>query len=227
MKILIIQIGENTRISLIAISLFSGLPFMPIPEDSEIFSITTASGLRMLDRMIAMGAHCGRWEKSWRISQNAGIERSGGEAFRSGCSCNAHFYQSASLGVSHSRHASLSWIGFQATEPFREFATSLQIGSLTFMKEATPRSGDGLKRAFPTPMQDSRRRSFWPDGGATTIEMIEAGMDSLKWLVAEQHRDDKNIFVPIGSNGFFIEGQREGALRSATGRGLRNGLRLP
>jgi hypothetical protein len=36
--------------------------------------------------------------------------------------------------------------------------------------------------------------------------MIEAGMDSLKWLVAEQHRDDPEIFVPIGSNGFFVEG---------------------
>jgi glycosyltransferase involved in cell wall biosynthesis len=36
--------------------------------------------------------------------------------------------------------------------------------------------------------------------------MIEVGMDSLKWLVAEQHRDDAEIFVPIGSNGFFIEG---------------------
>jgi hypothetical protein len=31
-------------------------------------------------------------------------------------------------------------------------------------------------------------------------------MDSLKWLVAEQHRDDKEIFVPIGSNGYYIEG---------------------
>lgn len=39
--------------------------------------------------------------------------------------------------------------------------------------------------------------------------MIEAGMDSLKWLVAEQHRDDKDIFVPIGSNGFFIEGSEK------------------
>ncbi len=37
-------------------------------------------------------------------------------------------------------------------------------------------------------------------------KMIEAGMDALKWLVAEQHRDDKEIFVPIGSSGFFIEG---------------------
>jgi glycosyltransferase involved in cell wall biosynthesis len=39
--------------------------------------------------------------------------------------------------------------------------------------------------------------------------MIEAGMDSLKWLVAEQHRGDKNVFVPIGSNGFFIEGSEK------------------
>ncbi|MGD0546255.1 MAG: glycosyltransferase family 4 protein [Terracidiphilus sp.] len=39
--------------------------------------------------------------------------------------------------------------------------------------------------------------------------MIEAGMDSLKWLVAEQHRSDKEVFVPIGSNGFFIEGSEK------------------
>ena len=39
--------------------------------------------------------------------------------------------------------------------------------------------------------------------------MIEAGVDALKWLVAEQHRDDKEIFVPIGSSGFFIEGNRK------------------
>ena len=39
--------------------------------------------------------------------------------------------------------------------------------------------------------------------------MIEAGMDSLKWLVAQQHRDDKEIFVPIGSNGFFVDGSEK------------------
>ncbi len=39
--------------------------------------------------------------------------------------------------------------------------------------------------------------------------MIEAGMESLNWLVAEQHRDDVEIFVPIGSNGFFIEGSEK------------------
>jgi hypothetical protein len=36
--------------------------------------------------------------------------------------------------------------------------------------------------------------------------MIEAGYESLKWLVAEQHRGDPEIFVPIGSRGFFVEG---------------------
>jgi len=36
--------------------------------------------------------------------------------------------------------------------------------------------------------------------------MIEAGMDSLKWLVAEQHLGDKEIFVPIGSTGFYVAG---------------------
>ena len=39
--------------------------------------------------------------------------------------------------------------------------------------------------------------------------MIEAGMDSLKWLVTEQHRVDSEIFVPIGSDGFFIEGSEK------------------
>jgi len=39
--------------------------------------------------------------------------------------------------------------------------------------------------------------------------MIEAGMDSLKWLVAEQHRGDEEVFVPIGSSGFFIEGSEK------------------
>ena len=36
--------------------------------------------------------------------------------------------------------------------------------------------------------------------------MVEVGCESLKWLAAEQHLDDKDIFVPIGSMGFFAEG---------------------
>jgi len=39
--------------------------------------------------------------------------------------------------------------------------------------------------------------------------MIEVGMDSLKWLMAEQHYDDDEILVPIGSSGFYVEGQEK------------------
>ena len=36
--------------------------------------------------------------------------------------------------------------------------------------------------------------------------MIAAGVEALQWLLAAQHRDDDEIFVPIGSSGFFSEG---------------------
>jgi hypothetical protein len=39
--------------------------------------------------------------------------------------------------------------------------------------------------------------------------MIEVGMDSLKWLVAEQHCGNEEIVVPIGSNGFYTEGKEK------------------
>jgi glycosyltransferase involved in cell wall biosynthesis len=35
--------------------------------------------------------------------------------------------------------------------------------------------------------------------------MIEAGCESLRWLLAEQHRGDEDVFVPIGSLAFFSE----------------------
>jgi glycosyltransferase involved in cell wall biosynthesis len=39
--------------------------------------------------------------------------------------------------------------------------------------------------------------------------MISAGIESLQWLVAAQHRGDEEIFVPIGSSGFFAEGKEK------------------
>jgi hypothetical protein len=46
----------------------------------------------------------------------------------------------------------------------------------------------------------------WRNGNK---RMLEAGIESLHWLVAEQHRGDEDIFVPIGSNGFFTEGNEK------------------
>jgi glycosyltransferase involved in cell wall biosynthesis len=37
--------------------------------------------------------------------------------------------------------------------------------------------------------------------------MTDAGIEALHWLVAAQHRGDDEIFVPIGSSGFFREGE--------------------
>lgn len=36
--------------------------------------------------------------------------------------------------------------------------------------------------------------------------MMDVGCESLQWLLAEQHRDNGQVFVPIGSSGFFAEG---------------------
>ncbi len=37
-------------------------------------------------------------------------------------------------------------------------------------------------------------------------KMIAAGIESLEWLAAAQHCGDREVFVPIGSNGSFTEG---------------------
>jgi hypothetical protein len=40
-------------------------------------------------------------------------------------------------------------------------------------------------------------------------KMVAIGIESLEWLVAAQHRGDQEIFVPIGSCGFFKEGEEK------------------
>ena len=39
--------------------------------------------------------------------------------------------------------------------------------------------------------------------------MMQAGMQSLQWLLSEQIREDCNVFVPIGSRGFFTRGEEK------------------
>jgi len=39
--------------------------------------------------------------------------------------------------------------------------------------------------------------------------MMQAGMQSLQWLVSEQIREDCNVFVPIGSRGFYVQGEEK------------------
>jgi len=39
--------------------------------------------------------------------------------------------------------------------------------------------------------------------------MMEAGKEALEWIVAEQHRGESEIFVPIGSSGFYTVGGKK------------------
>jgi glycosyltransferase involved in cell wall biosynthesis len=39
--------------------------------------------------------------------------------------------------------------------------------------------------------------------------MTAVGIESLEWLMAAQHHGDNDIFVPIGSNGFFTDGKEK------------------
>jgi hypothetical protein len=39
--------------------------------------------------------------------------------------------------------------------------------------------------------------------------MMQAGMKSLQWLVSEQLREDSDVYVPIGSRGFFTQGEEK------------------
>lgn len=39
--------------------------------------------------------------------------------------------------------------------------------------------------------------------------MLASGMESLKWLITVQRQGDEKIFIPIGSNGFYSEGQEK------------------
>ena len=40
-------------------------------------------------------------------------------------------------------------------------------------------------------------------------KMITKGIESLEWLMTAQHQDDEDVFVPIGSDGFFTEGKEK------------------
>jgi hypothetical protein len=39
--------------------------------------------------------------------------------------------------------------------------------------------------------------------------MVAAGIESLEWLVAAQHCGDSEVFVPVGSDGFYGEGKEK------------------
>ena len=55
-------------------------------------------------------------------------------------------------------------------------------------------------------MQGCSQALILAGGRSNNQRMMAAGIESLEWLVAAQHCDGAENFVPIGSNGSFAEG---------------------
>jgi len=72
------------------------------------------------------------------------------------------------------------------------------------------RCHSGTWRWFETSLAYSNARLpqalILAGGRSQNKKMIAAGLESLEWLVAAQHRGDPEIFVPIGSSRCFTEG---------------------
>ena len=142
------------------------------------------------------------------ISQNAGLRNAAGRLFEAAVPATLTFTSPRSwayciLGM----QAYLDWFpGDRAIQSSRNILANRLL-------DIHERSRSDTWRWFEKSLSYSNARlsqalilAGWRSDNQ---RMIEAGMDSLKWLVAEQHRDDKDIFVPIGSNGFFIEGNEK------------------
>jgi hypothetical protein len=129
-----------------------------------------------------------------------------------------YVYQSARLGVCIlGMQAYLDWFpGDRAIQGARNILANRLLD--IYERSHSPKRGSGLRRVFPTRMQGLSQALILAGWRSDNQRMIEAGMDSLKWLVAEQHRDDKEIFVPIGSNGFLLKGMKRRASISSQWR---------
>ena len=202
-------VRRNIAKSLASLScISSGLPSTPIPGRFRNF---LGYDRRWLEEVGSDDSH-GR--ALWSLgnvlghSRNAGLRGAAGRLFEAAVPA-ALPLPVRERGRSAFSACRLIWTGFPETGPSRAPAMRLRTGFWIFMNAATPSTW----RWFEKSLSYSNARlpqalilAGWRSGNQ---RMIEAGMDSLKWLVAEQHRDDPEIFVPIGSNGFFIEGSEK------------------
>jgi hypothetical protein len=83
------------------------------------------------------------------------------------------------------------WTGSLETGPFRARAIRLRIGSSISMSAVTPRRGEWFEKSLSYSNARLSQALILAGWRSDNQRMIEAGMDSLKWLVAEQHRDDE------------------------------------
>ena len=156
-----------------------------------------------------MAAHYGRWEQCSATRGMRDCRGAAGRLFEAAVPATLHVHQSRARGRFASWACRPIWTGFPATELFRALATRLPIGCSIFTSAAIPQTWQWFEKSLSYSNARLSQALILAGWRSDNQRMIEAGMESLKWLVAEQHRGDKEIFVPIGSNGFFIEGSEK------------------
>ena len=143
--------------------------------------------LEEVGRRTAMAAPYGRLGKVLGNSQDAGLRGAAGRLFEAAVS--------ATLTFTSPRAWAFCILGMQAyldrfpgDRAIQGIPQSTCESASRYLRASSFSDvADGLRKAFPTPMRGCRRRLSWLDGEVTT-ENDRRGMDSLKWLVAEQHR---------------------------------------
>jgi glycosyltransferase involved in cell wall biosynthesis len=142
------------------------------------------------------------------VSEDAGLRGAAGRLFESATS--------ATLSFTSPRAWAFSVLGMQAyldRFPGDRVIQGLRNILANRLLDIYERTHSDTWRWFEKSLSYSNARlpqallvAGWRSGNK---RMIEVGFDSLRWLVAEQHRGNGAVFVPIGSRGFFVSGEEK------------------
>ena len=185
--------------------LFSGLHSIPIPGGSGIFSATTASGWKTLARKTATAGRCGRLGSVLGHSQNAGLRGAAGRLFEAAVPAVATFSSPRAWAFSIlGMQAYLDWFpGDRAMEGVRN---ALANRLLDIYERSRSADWHWFEKSLSYSNARLAQALILAGWRSDNQRMMAAGIESLEWLVAAQHCGDAEIFVPIGSSGFFTEG---------------------
>jgi glycosyltransferase involved in cell wall biosynthesis len=147
------------------------------------------------------------WALGWVLgqSQNAGLRGAAGRLFEAAVP--------AVLTFSSPRAWAFSVLGLQAYLDWFPGDRAIQNARNALanrLLDIYDRCHSDTWRWFETSLAYSNARLpqalILAGGRSQNKKMIAAGLESLEWLVAAQHRGDPEIFVPIGSSRCFTEG---------------------
>jgi glycosyltransferase involved in cell wall biosynthesis len=139
------------------------------------------------------------------ISEDAGLRGAAGRLFEAAIS--------ATLGLTSPRAWAFSILGMQAyldRFPGDRVVQGSRNALANRLLDIYERTHSATWHWFEKGLSYSNARlsqalivAGWRSGNQ---RMIDVGCASLQWLVAEQHRGNDALFVPIGSRGFFVAG---------------------